>query len=252
MNAPLVEVSMIAAFLAGVVSFLSPCVLPLIPGYLSLVTKLSYDELSSDCRKTSKTTSILLPSVLFGLGFTTVFVSLGVSVSLLGELLRANKYILLNISGVAIIILGLVAMEIIKIPQLLREKKINIQNNPLGLFGIFLLGAAFGFAWTPCIGPILATILIYASTEASALKGGKLLLIYSFGLGVPFIITGIAFNKALTTFKFVRKHYVYYKYIVGVTLISIGVLMLLNKVFYLNIYGQKILDIFGIDFWQRF
>jgi len=252
MNTPVVEVSIVAAFLAGLISFLSPCVLPLIPGYLSLVTKLSYDELSSDCKKTNKITGILFPTVLFGLGFTTVFVSLGVSASLIGQILRTYKEILLHISGTAIILLGLFTMEIIKIPQLLGEKRINIQNNPVGLLGIFLLGVLFGFAWTPCIGPILATILIYAGTEASALKGGKLLLIYSFGLGTPFIITGIAFSKALTTFKFIKKHYIYYKYIVGITLISVGLLMLLNKVFYLNIYGQKILDIFGINFWQKF
>ncbi len=252
MNTPVAEVSIIAAFLAGLISFLSPCVLPLIPGYLSLVTKLSYDELSSDRKKTNKITGILFPTVLFGLGFTTVFVSLGVSASLIGQVLRTYKEVLLSISGITIILLGLFTTGIIKVPQLLGEKRINVQNDPLGLLGIFLFGALFGFAWTPCIGPILATILIYASTEASALKGGQLLLIYSLGLGTPFIITGVAFSKALTTFKFIKKHYIYYKYVVGITLVSVGLLMLSNKVFYLNIYGQKVLDIFGINFWQRF
>lgn len=251
MNTPVIEVSWIAAFLAGVISFLSPCVLPLIPGYLSLVTKLSFDELTSD-EKTNRITDVLIPSIFFGLGFTAIFVSLGISASLIGQFLKANKDILLNISGLAIIVLGLFTMEIIKIPQLYREKKLNIKNNPLGFFGTFLLGCAFGFAWTPCVGPILATILLYASTAGGALKGGTLLLVYSLGLGIPFILTGIAFNKALTAFNFIRKHYKYYKYIVGITLISVGILMLFDKIFYLNIYGQKILDIFGINFWQKF
>lgn len=252
MNAPGIEVSWVAAFLAGLVSFLSPCVLPLIPGYLSLVTKLSYDELSSGDETKYKITEVLIPSFLFGLGFTTIFVSFGISASLIGQLLKANKEVLLNISGLALIILGLFTMEIIRAPGLYREKRLNIQSSPLGLFGTFLMGCAFGFAWTPCIGPILASILIYASTEASASKGGMLLLVYSLGLGIPFILTGIAFNKVLTTLKSVRKHYKYYKYIVGVTLISVGLLMILNKVFYLNIYGQKFLNLLGIDFWQRF
>ena len=251
MNPQILEICWIAAFLAGVISFLSPCVLPLIPGYLSLVTKLSFEELT-DGNNTNKISEVVIPSIFFGLGFTAVFVSLGVSASLIGQFIKENKDLLLIISGVFVIILGLFSMEIIKIPMLYREKKLNITNNPLGLFGTFLIGCAFGFAWTPCVGPILATILLYASTTEGAAKGGLLLLIYSMGLGIPFILTGIAFNHALTAFKFIRKHYSYYKYIVGFTLIAVGVLMLLNKIYYLNIYGQKILDIFGIDFWQRF
>ena len=247
----LLEVSWIAAFLAGIISFLSPCVLPLIPGYLSLVTKLSFDELS-DSENTNKITDVLIPSIFFGLGFTSIFVSLGVSASFIGSFLLENKAVLLQISGIAILLLGFFTMEIIKIPFLNREKKLDIKGSSLGLLGTYFLGCAFGFAWTPCVGPILATILLVASTTGGALKGGLLLLVYSMGLGIPFILTGIAFNKALTAFKFIRKHYVYYKYIVGLTLIAVGLLMLFDKIFYLNIYGQKILDIFGINFWQNF
>ena len=251
MDSNLLEVSWIAAFLAGVISFLSPCVLPLIPGYLSLVTKLSFDELS-DTENTNKIKDILIPSIFFGLGFTCIFVALGISASFIGQFLQANKSLLLHISGVAIILLGIFTMELVNIPFLNREKKLDVKTNSLGLLGTFLLGAAFGFAWTPCVGPILATILLYASTAGGALKGGLLLLVYSLGLGIPFILTGIAFNKALTAFKFIRKHYNYYKYIVGFTLIFVGLLMLFDKIYYLNIYGQKFLDLFGINFWQRF
>jgi len=251
MNPNLIEVSWIAAFLAGVISFLSPCVLPLIPGYLSLVTKLSFDELT-DTENTNKIKDILIPSIFFGLGFTCIFVSLGISASFFGQFLQENKSLLLHISGVAIILLGFFTMELVNIPFLYKEQKLNIRTNSLGLFGTFLLGCAFGFAWTPCVGPILATILLYASTTGGALKGGLLLLVYSLGLGIPFILTGIAFNKALTAFKFIRKHYIYYKYIVGFTLIFVGLLMLFDKIYYLNIYGQKFLDLFGINFWQKF
>ncbi len=251
MNPNVIEVSWIAAFLAGIISFLSPCILPLIPGYLSLVTKLSFDELT-DTKKTNKIKDILIPSIFFGLGFTSIFVSLGISASYIGQFLLENKSLLLHISGAAIILLGFFTMELIKIPFLYKEKKLDIKTNRFGLLGTFFLGCAFGFAWTPCVGPILATILLYASTTGGALKGGLLLLVYSLGLGIPFILTGLTFNKALTTFKFIRKHYLYYKYIVGFTLISVGLLMLFDKIFYLNIYGQKFLDIFGINFWQRF
>lgn len=251
MSPNLFEVSWIAAFLAGIISFLSPCVLPLIPGYLSLVTKLSFDELTNT-EDTNKITDILIPSIFFGLGFTSIFVSLGISASFIGNFLQENKALILQVSGIAIILLGFFTMEIIKIPFLYREKKLDIQGNSLGLIGTFFLGCAFGFAWTPCVGPILATILLVASTTGGALKGGLLLLVYSLGLGIPFILTGIAFNRALTAFTFIRKHYIYYKYIVGITLIAVGLLMILDKIYYLNIYGQKILDIFGINFWQRF
>ena len=251
MNPNVIEISWIAAFLAGIISFLSPCILPLIPGYLSLVTKLSFEELT-DTEKTNKIKDILIPSIFFGLGFTSIFVSLGISASYIGQFLLENKSLLLHISGAAIILLGFFTMELIKIPFLYKEKKLDIKTNSFGLLGTFFLGCAFGFAWTPCVGPILATILLYASTTGGALKGGLLLLVYSLGLGIPFILTGLTFNKALTTFKFIRKHYLYYKYIVSFTLISVGLLMLFDKIFYLNIYGQKFLDIFGINFWQRF
>lgn len=251
MNPQIIEVSWVAAFLAGIVSFLSPCILPLIPGYMSLVTKLSFEELTSDNPK-SKTSKILIPTIIFVLGFSFVFVALGASASFIGHFLRENKQLLLQISGVLIIIFGIFVMEIINIPQLYREKRFNIQGNNLGMVGIFLLGCAFAFGWTPCVGPILATILLYASTSEETTKSGILLFIYSLGLGIPFIITGLAFSKALNTFKWIKKHYKYYKFIVGLTLVAVGILMLTNKIFYLNIYGQKVLDIFGIDFWKNF
>ena len=171
MSPNVIEVSWIAAFLAGIISFLSPCVLPLIPGYLSLVTKLSFDELTNT-EDTNKIKDIIIPSIFFGLGFTSIFVSLGVSASYIGQFLLANKSLLLHISGVAVILLGLFTMELVKIPFLYHEKKLYVKTNRFGLLGTYFLGCAFGFAWTPCVGPILATILLYASTTGGGLKGG--------------------------------------------------------------------------------
>jgi cytochrome c-type biogenesis protein len=246
-----VHISWLFAFAAGVVSFISPCVLPLIPGYLSLVTKLSFDELTQTNR--SKTLKrVLIPSLFFVLGFSFLFVTLGASATFIGGFFQKNKFLLLKISGVAIIIFSLFVLEIIKIPQLYREKRIEVNTYNFSYLGPFLLGIAFGFGWTPCVGPILASILLYASTAEGALEGALLLFIYSLGLGLPFILTGLALTKALSAFSWIKRNYGIYKYVTGGALMIIGILMVTNKLFYLNIYGQKILDSIGLDFWKTF
>ena len=247
----IVHVSWLFAFLAGVISFLSPCVLPLIPGYVSMVSKMSFEELT-DGKMEGKATRIFFPSLLFVLGFSFVFVSLGAGASFVGNFIQENKILLLQISGVIIILFGLFSMDIIKIPQLYRERRLNIPEGNLGLVGTFLLGIAFGFGWTPCVGPILASILLYASTADGAGKGAALLFVYSIGLGLPFILTGLALSKALTAFGWIKRHYNLYKIIVGGTLVAVGLLMLTNNLFYLNIYGQRALDFIGLDFWKTF
>jgi len=251
MNPTDVQVSWIIAFLAGVVSFLSPCVLPLIPGYVSMISKMSFEELI-DKESEGKKSKILIPSLLFVLGFSFVFVTLGASASFLGTFLHENKVLLLRISGVIIILFGLFSMDIVRIPQLQRERRLNIGEGNLGLFSIFLIGIAFGFGWTPCVGPILASILLYASTAEGAGKGAALLFVYSLGLGLPFILTGLALSKALTAFGWIKRNYRIYQILVGGTLIVVGILMVTNKLFYLNIYGQRALDWLGIDFWKSF
>jgi cytochrome c-type biogenesis protein len=251
MNPSEIQVSWIIAFLAGVISFLSPCVLPLIPGYVSMVSKLSFEELTGGGTE-GKTSKILVPSLLFVLGFSFVFVTLGASASFLGTFLHENKVLLLRISGVIIIIFGLFSMDLLKIPQLYRERRLNMPGGNLGMMGIFLLGIAFGFGWTPCVGPILASILLYASTAEGAGKGAALLFVYSIGLGLPFILTGLALSKALTAFTWIKRNYGIYKIVVGCTLVIVGILMVTNNLFYLNIYGQKALDWAGIDFWKSF
>lgn len=252
MDSFVLDASILTAFLAGIIAFLSPCVLPLMPGYLSIVTKLSYEDLS-ESDDISKFSTIFIPSLVFVLGFSTVFVSLGAFSSQIGNFLAANKPLILKIIGVLIIIFGLFTMEIVKIPWLYKERRLSGNDTKKGgLIGNYILGIAFGFGWTPCVGPILASILLYASTAEGTFKGPLLLLVYSIGLGIPFILTGLAFCHALNTFKTIRKYYNYYKYVVGGALIFVGVLMVSNNLYQLNIYGQKVLDMLGIDFWKNF
>ncbi len=251
MNPSVGGVSWILAFFAGVVSFVSPCVLPLIPGYISMVSNLSFQELKKEDIE-GRVTKILLPSVLFVLGFSAVFVTLGISASFVGGFLSRNKLLLFRISGAIIIIFGLFVMDIIKISQLYRERRISLPRGNFGLIGTFFLGIAFGFGWTPCVGPILASILLYASTADGAGKGAALLFVYSIGLGLPFLLTGLALSRALTAFGWIKRHYGLYKGTVGGMLVIIGVLMLTNNLYYLNIYGQKAFNWIGLDFWKNF
>ena len=251
MNSEILDVGVLASFFAGVIAFLSPCILPLMPGYLSIVTNLSYEELS-DTRDLPRFSKVLLPSVVFILGFSTVFISLGVFSSQLGGLISANKTFLLRIAGIFIILFGIVVMEVVKVPLLEKERRIPLQQEGGNLLGAYILGLAFGLGWTPCVGPILGSILLYASTVEETLNAVGLLAVYSLGIGIPFIIVGLAFNSALRSFKSFRRYYPYDKYAVGSGLIIIGIMMFLNEIHYLNIYGQKIFDAMGIDFWKKF
>jgi cytochrome c-type biogenesis protein len=251
MSSSVGEVSWVFAFLAGVVSFVSPCVLPLIPGYISMVSKLTCAEIKDEATK-GKVRKVFVPSILFVFGFSTVFVTLGISASFVGNFLIQNKLLLLKISGVIIILFSLFTMDILKIPQLYRERRISLPQVNFGLIGTFLLGVAFGFGWTPCVGPILASILLYASTAGGAEKGAALLFTYSAGLGLPFILTGLALSRAIIAFNWIKRHYSLYKVTVGGMLAIVGILMVTNNLYYLNIYGQKFFDWAGLGFWKSF
>jgi cytochrome c-type biogenesis protein len=216
-----------------------------------MVSKLSCSEIKDEATK-GKFKKILIPSILFVLGFSMVFVTLGVSASFIGNFLIKNKLLLLKISGAIVILFGLFSMDVLKIPQLYRERRISLSEANLGFMGTFLLGVAFGFGWTPCVGPILASILLYASTAGGAEKGAALLFTYSAGLGLPFILTGLALSHALIAFNWIKRHYGLYKVTVGGMLIIVGILMVTNNLYYLNIYGQKFFDWIGLGFWKSF
>jgi len=251
MNSEILDVGIVASFFAGMIAFLSPCILPLMPGYLSVVTRLSYEDLS-DTRHTPRLSKVIIPSIVFILGFSTVFVSLGAFSSQLGGVVSINKTSLLRIAGIFIILFGIFVMEVIKIPFLEKERRISIPQGKGNFWGTYVLGLAFGFGWTPCVGPILASILLYASTVEGTLTAVVMLAVYSLGIGLPFILVGLAFNSAMVSFKTLRKYYPHYKYTVGSGLIAIGIMMFSNEIYYLNIYGQKIFDAMGIDFWKTF
>jgi cytochrome c-type biogenesis protein len=216
------DVTVFAALLAGLVSFLSPCVLPLVPPYLVYLAGSSLERLSDDDPKTGSTGQTVLAALLFVCGFSTVFVALGASASLIGATLRAYSYELGIVAGIAIVIMGLHFLGITPIRWLAREKRLDA-GKPVGLWGAYVMGLAFAFGWTPCIGPILATILAVAASEATVAKGAGLLAVYSAGLGIPFLLAALAvesFAGFLTRF---RRHLRHMERAMGVLLVLTGI-----------------------------
>ena len=185
------NVSIFAALLAGMLSFLSPCVLPLVPPYLVYLTGTSLERFADAQTKPRAGRQTIAAALLFVLGFATVFVALGAGASVVGAVLRAYSGELAIVAGIAIVIMGLHFLGITPIAWLMREKRLEVAK-PIGLWGAYLMGLAFAFGWTPCIGPILAAILAVAASEATVAKGAGMLAIYSLGLGVPFIVAALA------------------------------------------------------------
>ncbi len=241
---PLSQPAFTLAFLAGVASFLSPCIFPLIPGYLSAIS-----AKNSRSVMPSGGASLLFPTLFFVSGFSIVFSLLGTSASFFGSFLSSNREILSTVSGSLIMILGLFTMEVVKIPFLQKETA-RIQIKSGRSVYVFLLGCAFAIGWTPCIGPMLASILSYASFQEPG-RGFFLLLVYSLGIGMPFILTGLFFSRWRTLSHAVRNYYPFYKYIVGSMMVIVGFLMSADLLFYLNIYGQRVFELLGIDFWEK-
>lgn len=216
--------SMLAiAFLGGLVSFLSPCVIPLVPGYLSFLTGMSGEELAaSENRK-----AVLFPALLFVLGFSLVFVALGASASLLGGFVRQNTQIISQIGGIIVILFGIYMLGIIKIPGLYSEKRMDLsKSRKFGKYAGFFMGMGFAAGWTPCIGPILASILTLAANSGSASVGTSLLLVYSLGLALPFLLLALMFSSFMPLIRFISRYSGIINKVAGVLLIALGVLLL--------------------------
>jgi len=226
------DISLLMAFAAGFISFISPCVLPLIPGYLSFVSGVSVDELGEAAAKSRA--RVLAATLLFVAGFAIVFILLGASAGLTGSWFISYKSILIKIAGIVIIIFALFTMEIIKIPQLYGTKRLQFSKQRFGIWGALPLGAAFGFAWTPCVGPILASIYAVAMTSQSFNQGIMLLSAYALGLGIPFIATALFFNTALSAFKWIKNNYRVVNIASGLLLLAMGVLILTGQMQVLN------------------
>jgi cytochrome c-type biogenesis protein len=222
------ELSIPIAFIAGIVSFLSPCVLPLVPGYVSMLSGASVDQLK-DSAGGELMARVLRNSLAFVAGFTLVFVVLGASATWVGKFLLAQRVIFNIIAGIVVIIFGLHLTGLVKIPFLYREARLDAGTPKRGLGGAFLMGFAFAFGWTPCIGPILAAILTLAAQRETVFQGMFLLAIYSAGLAIPFLITSVGLSTFLKFYKGFRKHLQAVEVASGVLLIALGTLMAFNK-----------------------
>ncbi|UCE17718.1 MAG: cytochrome c biogenesis protein CcdA [Gemmatimonadota bacterium] len=236
------EVTIFAAFIAGVISFGSPCVLPLVPAYISVISGISLDELKGGHDKKLVWRKVSLNSIAFILGFSTVFVLLGASATVAGQFLLSKLTVITKIAGVLIIIFGLHTIGLFRLKFLYYEKRFQAQQKSVGLLGSFVIGLAFAFGWTPCIGPILAAILIVAGTQETVLQGISLLAIYSLGLGLPFFITGLSINFFLGMFSKMKwKFFRTIEIVSGVFLIVVGVLIFTN---YLSIISSVLMQWF--------
>jgi cytochrome c-type biogenesis protein len=238
------DTTIIAAFAVGLVSFLSPCVLPLVPGYLSAVSGVTIAEL----REGSRTTSVLGPAVIFCLSFTVMFVALGMSATGLGATLRDSKATLDTVAGALIVAMGVFFLATPFVPRLNKEWRPDALISRAGAGGPVIAGLAFAVAWTPCVGPTLASILAAASTADSVAHGGVLLAFYSAGLAVPFLLTALAFNRATSAFKWIRERYLVVTAVSGLVLIIMGTMMLTGQLTALNIEAQRGLSSLGLDF----
>ena len=226
------EIGYISAFLGGLLSFLSPCVLPLIPSYVSFITGISFEDFKTgDKARIRKLT--LINSLAFVTGFSTVFVLLGVSSSYVGRFFAVYYDHIRIVGGTIIIVMGLYVMGVIKLNFLSAERRVHLHSKPRGHFGSYIVGLAFGAGWTPCIGPILGTILLIASTTGSAMEGFKLLIVYSAGLAIPFVATALSINSFLSHFTAIQKYMKLIMIISGLLLIGFGVILLMDKVYLL-------------------
>jgi len=220
----MLDVSLPAALLGGLISFLSPCVLPLVPPYLSFLAGTTFDRLQAGDDRAVRRRAVLA-ALLFVAGFTTVFVLLGATASALGQVVRQYLTVLSTVAGLAIIAMGLHFLGVFRIGLLYREARFQVPR-PVGLWGAYLMGLAFAFGWTPCIGPILAAILAVAGSETSVAKGAVLLGVYSAGLGLPFLLAAFAMKPFAAFMKRIRGHFALVERTMGALLVLTGVAFL--------------------------
>ena len=229
------DVSIPAALIAGIVSFLSPCVLPLVPPYLIYLTGATIERVANGETASSSRRAVMISAVMFVLGFSTVFVALGASASLIGSLIRAWSAELSIVAGIVIIIMGLHFLGLTRIGLLMREGRLTAPK-PVGLWGAYVMGLAFAFGWTPCIGPILAAILSVAAAEATVAKGAGLLAVYSAGLGIPFLIAAFMVEQFSSLFARMKRHLATVERVMGVFMVLTGIAFLTGSVSAVSIW----------------
>jgi len=226
----MIDVTFGAAFLAGLISFVSPCVLPLVPPYLCYLAGVSLDQLTGDAPTDVKRRTVFLSSLTFVLGFSTVFVALGAGASAIGQFVRSYMDILSVVGGVIIIVMGLHFLGVFKIGLLHRQARMEVRNHKVGPAGSYLMGLAFGFGWTPCIGPVLSVILGVAGTRDTVGAGALLLAVYSLGLGIPFIAAGLFAGPFMRWMRRYRGHLGKVEKAMGALLVVTGVLFVTGQI----------------------
>jgi cytochrome c-type biogenesis protein len=231
------ELSWAAAFAAGVLSFLSPCVAPLVPGYLGFLAGGAGVGASGS---RSETERLLTVSLLFVVGFSAVFVALGAGAAFFGGLLEAVRPQLTQLAGAVMIGMGLIVIGLVRWPGFYTERRIHLIDRPYGPLGTVLLGMAFALGWTPCVGPMLAAILFYAGGVETVERGALLLLVYSIGMGLPFVLIGLGYGRALGLLAWARRHGQALNTTSGVLLLSFGLLFLTGRAFYINLLAQRV------------
>lgn len=238
-----IEVGFAIAFMAGIFSFLSPCVLPLVPSYLTFVTGMSLEDLEQGVNRKAT----FVHSLLFVLGFSLIFIMLGASASFLGQFFRQYELWIARIGGGIIIILGLHLSGVFRLTPLLREKRLHLADKPAGYFGTLGVGMAFGAGWTPCIGPILGAILTYGFSQDTMWAGVALLSVYSLGLAVPFLLASLALDRFLQTFKRYRHWIPVVEKASGVLLVLLGILLMTGKFTVLSTYLTRFTPAFILE-----
>jgi len=231
------NVSVVTAFVFGIISFVSPCVLPIVPGYLSFISGYSFDEMSRSARP-ELFKKVTINSLLFVLGFSVIFVALGASATVIGRFLLDKLNLFSKIAGIVIIVFGFHMVGLFKINFLNYEKRFHA-GKKIGLLGSFIAGLAFAFGWTPCIGPVLAAILAIAAQQDTIGKGIILLSVYSLGLGIPFLVSSLSINAFLGFFKRFKRYIRWVEITGGVLLIVVGILIMTNNLTVLSGYFAK-------------
>ena len=241
---PGVDTTVVAAFAVGFISFVSPCVLPLVPGYLSAISGVSFADLEAG-RGRSK---VLGPALLFCLAFSVMFIALGMTATGLGDVLQDNRTLLRKVAGVVIVLLGLLFIATLFLPRLNREWRPQALLGRASTGGPIVAGLAFAVAWLPCTGPTLGAVLTAAGTESTVGEGGVLLAFYALGLAVPFLLSALAFSSVSGFFRFFRDHYAAITVISGVVLVIMGVMLFTNQLTRLNSEALSLMERLGINF----
>lgn len=217
------------AFLAGLLSFVSPCVLPIVPPYMAYLAGLSLEEVRDDRRNAEATRRLLRSAVAFVLGFSTVFIALGVTASVIGQFVARYFDILSIVAGSIIIVMGLHFLGVFRIGLLYRDARLQVNRQPAGLAGVYVMGLAFAFGWTPCVGPVLAAILFVAGAEATATRGALLLAVYSLGIGLPFLLAALLASRFLAWSARFRRHLRKVEMAIGGILVLTGILFVTGQ-----------------------